>query len=83
MAIRFSSVLPHQIHIPIGIVIVDCLGRGRANGARIPLDLKTNIEERNDNSDRANHLCEVTPVLKGHRPNEIEISHGRVLWQSH
>jgi hypothetical protein len=37
------------------------------NGARVSLDLKSNVEQRNDDRDRANYLCEITPVLKRHK----------------
>jgi hypothetical protein len=53
---------------------VDGLRSGGAHGARVPLDLKSNVEERNDDGERANHLREITPVLKRHTPNENKIS---------
>ena len=48
---------------------------GGANGVGVPLDLKSNVDERNDDGQCANHLRDITPVLKVHRSNETEITH--------
>jgi hypothetical protein len=48
---------------------------GGANGAGVPLDLKPNVDERNYDGERADHLRDITPVLKVHRSNETEITH--------
>lgn len=48
---------------------------GGANGADVPLDLKSNLDERNDDGERDDHLRDITPVLKAHRSDETEITH--------